>query len=1039
VSVPRLAALLALLSLTPLVAPASAAAANEPPSCFGMTTAVEPDGERTWLLRCQDDDGPRPPAVEIDSAPAEGTLTVIGGTRVRYRPNAGFTGADSFTFHATDGEDDSPPVTQQIEVTGNDLAPECLALDVQAINGFVDLDHPCYDPNEGDAAIPELVVFPAHGRVRFVQNVYTAQYDADAGYRGDDSFTLRASDGDLTGDPAQIDVESVDLAPPVCEAPAPIPVRNGLTKTLRLDCRDNSPGPTSSFSFNFEIVDPPDHGNYRLSSFGHAYRPDDGYEGPDEMTVRPSRSGAGDGPPVTIPFVIGEDANAPPVCTTLGPVRVRTASTQFASAGCSDADGDALTETLDPAPGHGRVRTSRYTADDGYVGPDSYVLRADDGRAAASVTQPIQVVGDDANLLPDCRPVVRRLLRDASMTVAPGCTDADTDIVSYEWTQPDHGAVTASGTSAVYEPDDAYVGDDSFTFTASDGHGETVPVTVLVRIVAPGAPECSTPPTHNVRTNKDQGIMHWCVSEEQPVYPTVTDEPDHGDLQPFGGGQWNYVPDADYQGPDSFTTRATSAGLHTDVTHQIVVSDAANWQPSCFRESRAVTRSVPIELSLSCSDPEDDPLTFTLVDGPDHGSLGAWDPGTEEATYTPTPDFVGVDEFTFKVTDDHGADSETVLQRVRVAPADENAGPLCLSTGTAGSADTDINVQLNCYDGDGDALTYAFVDEPDHGTRSTPSGGFLTYHSEPGFEGVDEIRFTANDGTESSPVATIRIAVGPEPFSFTLCASLAGNVDHGVTRRLHLSCSPVLFGPPPPPEIVDQPDHGTLVESGDGWWRYTPDAGFTGIDTFTYRADYSGSPGPPPPPQTPATVELHVRPGGPGGGTTTEEPPPPPVVTEIPPPPPPGNPPPGDPPPAGDPGRDLAAQRLGGSAVETDLSLGSARAFVPRELADGTMTVNQPTEKLLAVVCAVQCEVTAGKQITFAAAGPRAAAKRRVKLKTQRIRLLPGRAGVVTLRLTRAQRKRLKRVRRATLKVTLGVKDATGKTIRDSIRFRLRA
>jgi Bacterial Ig domain len=1036
VNVRRVAALCALLPLTLLAIPASAVAFNDAPTCFGTTTAVEPGGERTWSLRCRDVDGPRPPAVTIDDEPAFGTLTVIGGTTVRYRPNAGYTGADSFRFHATDGEDDAATITEEILVTRDDLAPECLALDTRAVNGFVDLGHPCYDPNEGDAAIPELAELPDHGKVRFVHGAYRVQYDADPGHRGEDVFQLRASDGDLTGAGTEIRVESVDLAPPACEEPAPIPVRNGLTKTLLLDCRDNAPGPWSPMALNFEIVDPPDHGTYRLAWYGNAYRPNDGYEGTDQMTVRPSRSGVGDGPPVTISFVVDEDANEPPVCTTLGPVRVRTASTQFVSAGCSDPDGDALATTFGPAPTHGRMQNLLYTADDGYAGADSFALHADDGRATASVTQPIQVVGDHANLLPDCRPVARRLLRDTSFTVAPNCTDADADAIAYEWTQPaaNHGTLTANGASALYEPDDGYVGEDSFTFTASDGHGETAPVTVLVRVVAPGAPECPAPPTHQVRTNKDLGIMYWCAAEEAPAYPAVTDSPDHGTLQPFGLGQWNYVPDQDYQGPDSFTVRATSNGLHTDVTHQIVVSDAANTAPSCSAHAHAVTRQLPIDLSLACYDAEDDALTFTLVDGPDNGALGAWDPGSEVATYDPDEGFVGVDELTFKVTDDHGADSRTVLQRVRVAPADENAAPLCSSTGTGGAADADINVQLNCYDGDGDALTYTVVDEPDHGDRTAPSGGFLTYHSDPGFEGVDEIRFTASDGKESSGVATIQIRVGPQWSVFTLCSSLAANVDHGVSRRLRLSCSPVLFGPSPAPEIVDGPDHGTLVADG-GWWRYRPDAGFTGVDTFTYRADFTGSPGPLPPTQSPATVELHVRPAVSGGDrTTTEEPPPPPMVTLEPRPAPPG-----DPPPASDPARDLAAGLLGGSAFATGLSLGGARAFVPGELTGGTMTVNSPTEKLLAIVCAAQCEVTAGKELTFATGGPRAAAKRRVTLRTQRIQLAAGRAGVVTLRLTRAQRKRLKRVRRATLKLMLAVKPAGGRVVRDTVRLRLRA
>lgn len=35
------------------------------------------------------------------------------------------------------------------------------------------------------------------------------------------------------------------------------------------------------------------------------------------------------------------------------------------------------------------------------------------------------------------------------------------------------------------------------------------------------------------------------------------------------------------------------------------------------------------------------------------------------------------------------------------------------------------------------------------------------------------------------------------------------------------------------PEIGDQPEHGTVVLTPDGKWRYTPDPGFVGKDSFT--------------------------------------------------------------------------------------------------------------------------------------------------------------------------------------------------------------
>jgi hypothetical protein len=62
--------------------------------------------------------------------------------------------------------------------------------------------------------------------------------------------------------------------------------------------------------------------------------------------------------------------------------------------------------------------------------------------------------------------------------------DGDTLTVS-SVTQPGHGAVTNGTTHVTYTPDPNFLGDDSFTYTASDGNGSTDTATVRVTVVAP--------------------------------------------------------------------------------------------------------------------------------------------------------------------------------------------------------------------------------------------------------------------------------------------------------------------------------------------------------------------------------------------------------------------------------------------------------------------------------------------------------------------------------------------------------------------------
>ena len=61
-------------------------------------------------LTCTDADGDQL-TLSIVTGPAHGTLGAIAAGAVTYTPDAGYFGADSFTFKASDGTADSAPAT----------------------------------------------------------------------------------------------------------------------------------------------------------------------------------------------------------------------------------------------------------------------------------------------------------------------------------------------------------------------------------------------------------------------------------------------------------------------------------------------------------------------------------------------------------------------------------------------------------------------------------------------------------------------------------------------------------------------------------------------------------------------------------------------------------------------------------------------------------------------------------------------------------------------------------------------------------------
>jgi formylglycine-generating enzyme required for sulfatase activity len=93
---------------------------NAPPVADAQSVTVEFETATAIVLTGSDpDDGPLPLSYAIVTPPEHGVLTGSAPDLV-YTPDAGFTGADSFSFTASDGAADSDPATVSITVQSND-------------------------------------------------------------------------------------------------------------------------------------------------------------------------------------------------------------------------------------------------------------------------------------------------------------------------------------------------------------------------------------------------------------------------------------------------------------------------------------------------------------------------------------------------------------------------------------------------------------------------------------------------------------------------------------------------------------------------------------------------------------------------------------------------------------------------------------------------------------------------------------------------------------------------------------------------------
>lgn len=207
------------------------------------------------------------------------------------------------------------------------------------------------------------------------------------------------------------------------------------------------------------------------------------------------------------------------------------------------------------------------------------------------------------------------------------------------------------------------------------------------------------------------------------------------------------------------------------------------------------------------------------------------------AIYTPNPGFSGTDTFDYEVNDNQ-LNSATATVTVTVSPvAADNHPPVATPFSLTCENPGQVQVTATGTDVDGDVLSFAIATQPSHGSVlifADSSGPQLVYTPEDGYFGPDSYTYTANDGVLTSDPATVTIDVTP-PRANSVPTSVPPKVttaqDTPVTFTVpatDLDGDQIFF------EYFQDAVHGTVSNSGDNQFTYTPDLGYSGTDTFHY-------------------------------------------------------------------------------------------------------------------------------------------------------------------------------------------------------------
>ncbi|MFP4418938.1 MAG: DUF4347 domain-containing protein [Desulfococcaceae bacterium] len=162
----------------------------------------------------------------------------------------------------------------------------------------------------------------------------------------------------------------------------------------------------------------------------------------------------------------------------------------------------------------------------------------------------------------------------------------------------------------------------------------------------------------------------------------VTDRPREIDgvlVQEYHRWTVDYDPVQDAFGPDGeIDFRVEQNGtFQNNFTTDITILPV-NDPPIAEDDEFTTPEDQPISGTLEGSDPvEGDPVTFEILDGPTNGVITDLDPDTGAFTYTPNPDFNGVDNFTFRTDDGQSQNnlSEAATVTINVTPVNDAPEP----------------------------------------------------------------------------------------------------------------------------------------------------------------------------------------------------------------------------------------------------------------------------------------------------------------------------------------------------------------------------
>ncbi|MFV3406247.1 autotransporter domain-containing protein [Pseudomonas sp. NY15463] len=679
--------------------------------------------------------GGAPTSVAVASAASNGTANT-SGTAITYTPNAGYSGADSFTYTAQNADGTSAPATVSITVSGPSLTitpttlPNATASNSysQALSSANGGGTYTYSVSAG--ALPPGITLASNG-----------QFSGTPTATGTYSFTISVQDQyNGTGSRAYsltVDAATIAITPTTL---GPLTVGTAFSQTLSASGGNGSytwtssgtlpPGislsnsglfsgtPTTAGTYNFTV-----NTTDSLSSPGsRSYSVTVNEQAPIAANSSLSVQGGSSANPVTLNLSGGSVTQVTIVAN--------------ASNGTATATGSSVT----------------YTPNAGYAGNDSFSFSATGPGGTSNVaTVSITVTSPTLSITPSTLPNPTQNVAYSQTLSASGATAPYTfSVVAGSLPA---GLSLSSGGALSGTP--SAVGTFTFTVRALDSGGFSTLQAYSFNVANPTP--VTGPVSVTVAANSSANPITLNLSGGPATSVSVASSPSHGSTS-VSGTSISYTPTAGFSGSDSFTYTATgTGGTSAAATVSITVLPPTLALTPAGASLPGATQNTAYTQALGASGGTS-PYSYAVTSGalPTGLSLDA------SGVLSGTPTALVTSNFTVTVTDANGATGsrayslEVQAQTVVVPPSSETMAPGETAT---------VDLTRGATGGPFTSAMLLSVSPPSAGTARMTGPFTMSFVPAAAFSGsaVVSFRLLAASGSVGNSFVTFAVQARPDP------------------------------------------------------------------------------------------------------------------------------------------------------------------------------------------------------------------------------------------------------------------------------------